>query len=440
MRAVGRSTGTQQLPRVRPGRASHARPIRRAGLALAVLACTLAFFALTQANGQGGAALADGIRAVAGPVAAAQVEGGYLAVRDGARRALYQLGIGRPTAPWAPPTKVAGPANGLPAASGTASGPPPAASAAATPRATAATTTSSTSAAAGSAASAPQPTVAPPGAIAPIVSPALPGEGQWSVVTPGPTPGQPLVSKTFWRPDPVRPYALVTLLAFNPQGTRLRMVAGTSQPGGPLGNGGPGIIPAADQQPGVLLAAFNGGFKEANGAFGMMVNGKVYVPPVAGSGTIAVTRQGQVLMGLWGSDPALSSANTDLVAWRQNGPLLINQGAITSLTDNIAAWGQTIGGAYTWRSGIGLTANGTLLYAAGDALSARTLAGALRAAGAVTALQLDINPFWVRAFTYSPAPGGGLAIDKLQSTMYGTGHEYLRGDSRDFFYVTRHQP
>jgi len=390
--------------------------------------------------------LADGLRAVAGPAETAQIEGGYLAARDDAQRALYHLGVGTPHAPWAPPTVVAGPGS-APAAGAirsTGSTPQPPAlpassesSATPHPSAVSATAVPSPTRAPGFAASESTPLLLP---IIPRVTPALPGEGQWSVVAAGTAPGQPLVSKTFWRPDSARPYALVTLLAFDLRGARLGMMAGIAEPGGPLGHHGPGTIPAVDQQPGTLLAVFNGGFKEANGGFGMMVNGRVYVPPVAGSGTVALTGDGQVLMGVWGSDPALSATNPNLVAWRQNGPLLIDQGAITSLTDNTAAWGQTVGSAYTWRSGIGLTSSGRLLYAAGNALSARSLAEALRAAGAVTALQLDINPYWVRAFTYAPSPSGGLAVTRLQGSMYGTGREYLQGSARDFFYVIRRQP
>ncbi len=93
--------------------------------------------------------------------------------------------------------------------------------------------------------------------------------------------------------------------------------------------------------------------------------------------------------------------------------------------------------AYTWRSGIGLTRRGTLLYAAGDALSAATLAEALRAAGAVTAMQLDINPFWVRAVTYRRNAAGYLVATPLNPGMYGTGRAYVTGNARDFFYITR---
>src|SRR5438128_9684379 len=120
------------------------------------------------------------------------------------------------------------------------------------------------------------------------------------------------------------------------------MGAGTIEPGGPRGVRGPGLIPATDQKGDVLLAAFNGGFKYADGQYGLMVNGRVYVPPQPGAATIAVTKEGKILLGAWGADSRLNSNNSDLLAWRQNAGLLINSGVINPLTQDGAAWGGTI--------------------------------------------------------------------------------------------------
>jgi hypothetical protein len=182
----------------------------------------------------------------------------------------------------------------------------------------------------------------------------------------------------------------------------------------------------------------NGGFKYADGAYGLMSGGTVYVPPVWGAATIAVTSGNKVIMGSWGLDRRLTGANTQLVAWRQNAGLLIDHGRIVSRAHDASNWGLSImNSTYTWRSAIGLSNHGTLIYVAGNSLSAATLAQALRAAGAVSAMQLDINPFWVRAFTYTEDSAGHLKATSLDPAMPGTGMEYLYGDSRDFFYLTR---
>jgi len=277
----------------------------------------------------------------------------------------------------------------------------------------------------------------------PVVSPALDGEGIWTVQDQAPAPYDylPLDAKAFIRPDPSHPYAIVTLLQFDNRFTLLHIVGGTIEPGGPRGVHGPGAIPTNDVQGNALLAAFNGGFKYSDGRYGLMTNGVVYVPPQPDTATIAITKEGKLILGAWGVDPQLNSQNTDLVAWRQNGALLINQGVINPLTQDGAAWGGTIlNSAYTWRSAIGITAQGTLLYAAGNALTAETLGQALQAAGAVMAMQTDINPFWVRAFLYNHDSNGQLTVNKLNPQMQGTGYEYLYASQRDFFYLTRFAP
>ena len=363
----------------------------------------LSLILFSQSNGQVGAVTADIMRAVLGPTITAQIESWFLGVADTAHQIQYNLGGHQVSAPWT-------------VASSQEVAPSPI----------------------------PQgPTPMPLVSIKPFISPPLPGEGVWTTNgLPSPPSHIPsLVAKAFIRPDPARPYAIVTLLQFDTRFVQLHMVAGTAEPGGARGVAGPGVIPSSDLKNNQLLAAFNGGFKYADGQYGMMVNGTVYVPAQNGAATIAVTRQGQLILGAWGVDPRLNSRNTDLLAWRQNASLLIDHGTVSSLANDGAAWGGTVlNQAYTWRSGIGITSSGSLLYAAGDALSALTLGKALQAAGAVMAMQTDINPFWVRAFVYNHSASGSLQITRLNSGMQGTGYEYLYGNQRDFFYLTRVLP
>ena len=114
----------------------------------------------------------------------------------------------------------------------------------------------------------------------PIVSPALSGEGNWNVLEQAHAPYSylPLSARAFIRPDPAYPYAVVSVLQFDTRFSRLHVVSGTQEPGGPVGNHGAGVIPSADQAGNALLATLNGGFKYADGAYGLMTNGKVYVP------------------------------------------------------------------------------------------------------------------------------------------------------------------
>jgi len=372
------------------------RSRRRRWLMSAVTALLLVTtIAMSQLNGAFGAWLADVMRAVLGPQATAQIETWFLDVQDAVHQVQYHLSGQPAAAPWT--------------SSNTSSSSAPSAHMPLTP-------------------------------IAPLITPALPGEGVWTTDgLPPPVSGQPaLAAKAFVRPDPSRPYAVATLLQFDLHFLSLHLVAGKTEPGGPLGHYGTGAIPAADQQGDALVAAFNGGFKYADGHYGLMAQGAVYVPPQTGAATIAMTTTGQVLLDAWGRDPRLSDTSRNLVAYRQNAALLIDHGQLNPLTSDGAAWGGVwLNKAATWRSGLGLTDHGALLYAGGDSLTAATLGRALQAAGAVMAMQTDINPRWVRAFLYHRTASGTLQITKLHPGMQGSGDEYLQGTERDFFYLTR---
>jgi hypothetical protein len=62
------------------------------------------------------------------------------------------------------------------------------------------------------------------------------------------------------------------------------------------------------------------------------------------------------------------------------------------------------------RSALGITQSGELVWAAGEQLSPAGLAEALIAAGAVRAIELDINPAWVAGYLYVHHPTGPTAV------------------------------
>jgi hypothetical protein len=95
---------------------------------------------------------------------------------------------------------------------------------------------------------------------------------------------------------------------------------------------------------------------------------------------------------------------------------------------------------FVWRSGVGVTADGALVYAGGPAMSIVALARTLQAAGAVRAMEMDINTDWVSAFTYQPQDpnvlGSPIVGVKLLDSMTHDGSQYLQQNSRDFFAFT----
>jgi hypothetical protein len=264
----------------------------------------------------------------------------------------------------------------------------------------------------------------------------LAGEGQWSPYLLAADGQTPVAYRTFLQPDPRRPYSIPAIVAFDLQATRLHFVLGSVEPRSTTPRPpGTGVIPAADLRPGVLLATFNGGFKARHGEYGAMAGGFVALPPINGLGTVAMYSDGRVKIGEWGKD---IKATPDMVAWRQNGKMLVHNGKINPATAlTTAGWGVTIKGeAVTWRSGLGLSADGrTLYYVAGLQLDVATLARVMAQAGAAEAFELDVNEFWVH-FAAIRSNGSNLVAEPLLSAMKSQVDRYLKGFSRDFFYVT----
>ena len=103
----------------------------------------------------------------------------------------------------------------------------------------------------------------------------------------------------------------------------------------------------------------------------------------------------------------------NVVGVRQNLQLLVDNGQVNPQvnSDDKKLWGVTVKNAYfVWRSGIGVTADGNIVYAMGPALSVPTLAELFQRAGAVRGMELDINQEWVSYMTYdgskNPATSG----------------------------------
>ncbi len=191
-----------------------------------------------------------------------------------------------------------------------------------------------------------------------------------------------------------------------------RLYSGSISPGG-----GPYVYtaPVEPAQASSLVAAFNGGFKMADAAGGYYTEGRVVVPLVSGAASLVVYADGSVDVGAWGTDVTMTP---QVVSVRQNLVPLVAGGAPTPLASSAdwQAWGNTCGATscassvpgveQQWRSGVGVTANGALVYVTGPLLDPLQLAELLVRAGAVRAMELDINPYWTVFVTYDPPPGG----------------------------------
>ena len=288
-----------------------------------------------------------------------------------------------------------------------------------------------------SVAQAPPPTVAGGLSTDPISTQAskpLPGEGKWQTVPLTLFPKQLVMEQTFTRPDPDRNYALVSVLKVDMSHFTLNTVAGTKEPGGSVGKPGPGVVPTDVHDSGKLVAAFAGGCQYRDGEYGMIVGKTTYLPLKPNLATIIGHANGKFeIVNYQGQTLA-----PDVTFVRQNCPSLIENGVIGPEDEkNKQLWGRTLtSDIYTWRSGVGITAEGNLVYAVGSSLTPTTLAVALKSAGAVNAMQLDINPFWVRFNIFNNYHNGAYTSYPLAKGLYNGVENYLNGYEKDFFYLT----
>jgi len=261
----------------------------------------------------------------------------------------------------------------------------------------------------------------------------LPEEGIWQPITDSRFANSTVLAKTFVRPDPARPYALVSLVKMNMSKLNIGVQAGTYYPGGPNGMPGPGFVPKSIQESNSLVAVFNGGFMAKDGHYGMIVGDKTYVPLRENLATLLIYTNGSAKFIDYQGQPLTN----DVAAIRQNGAFLIRNGIISPYIETTSdTWGRTTTNSmYTWRSGIGITKNGNLIYAVGNSLIPSTLAKALKNAGAVDAMQLDINPFWVRYILYNSLGNGNYSYYPLLKDMQNGGYAYLHSYNKDFFYI-----
>jgi hypothetical protein len=243
---------------------------------------------------------------------------------------------------------------------------------------------------------------------APLVSfarPSLPEEGAWKPVG-RLVRGIPAVYETFLRPDAIHTSVVDGVAWMDTKLLSATLYSGSYIPGGgPYKYTAP-IEPDAARS---LVAAFNAGFRMQDANGGYYTQGETVIPLRSGAASFVIYRNGSATIGAWGSDVTMTP---QVVAVRQNLRLLVDNGQpVGGLNANdTSTWGNTLGNqVYVSRSGIGVTRNGALVYVGGPFLNITDLANLLVRAGAVRAMELDINTDWVNFATFAPTTPTGLA-------------------------------
>jgi Phosphodiester glycosidase len=271
-----------------------------------------------------------------------------------------------------------------------------------------------------------KPAYRPPSIALPI-HPALPGEGVWRSAAAHAGPRPPVLLTSF-RSDPEYPQFVAGVAWIDSKRTHLAYMPGLAEPP-EIAHRGPAEVPQALR--GRLVATFNGGFPLETSNAGLVYRGQTVAAMVNGIATLVEYRDGRIDIVRWAH-----GANPSRHVWfaKQNLPPIVYKGRLNPDLSDGPEWGATVNNAVrVWRSGLGVDRRGNLIYAVADYQTVGSLAEILRRAGAVRALELDINEDWVSFIAYR-RPGAGEPSNLLPD-IYRPSDRYLTPDERDFFAV-----
>jgi hypothetical protein len=259
------------------------------------------------------------------------------------------------------------------------------------------------------------------------------GQGQWTAQDTW-NPGPPAVMTTSWQPFADEPSTIAYASWMRTSSTQLALYPGYEGPGPTTLDRGPEQVPESARS--TLLATFNSGFYEKDSPAGFYANGTLYYPMIDGLATVVAYADGTVDIVDWSGG---STPSSDVVMARQNLSLLVDGSEPTASAPYGSAWGVTLYGApAVWRTALGIDARGNLIYVAAPNQTAETLAQVLIQAGAVRAMELDINPEWPIFVTYGGAGAASPSLDVPNPNQ--TADRFLFNSTKDFFALYVHQP
>ncbi|HVB71275.1 MAG TPA: hypothetical protein VND83_07230 [Acidimicrobiales bacterium] len=282
---------------------------------------------------------------------------------------------------------------------------------------------------------------APANIVSPVANP-LPGEGVWHVVGRRTANGVPTVYEAFVRPDPVHTSYVVGVAWMDPTLLKAQLYSGSFIPG----TGGPFAYtaPVSAKNSETLVAAFNAGFRMQDANGGYYTQGKTIIPLRNGAASVVIFKDGTMTVGAWGHGLTMDN---QVASVRQNLDLIVNNyKAVPGLANqNTDKWGKTLGGTFNvWRSGLGVTRTGALVYVGGPAMSISDLANVLVRAGARYGMELDINTDWVQYSSFTGALNapinGGNGTSLLGQMTEPPTIYFTSWWARDFFTMSLRPP
>ena len=305
----------------------------------------------------------------------------------------------------------------------------------------------------------------PPPPLEIVVTPSLPGEGEWKAkddtnwFRQQPNLATTFIT-TFIRTDKTQKNTRVYIALWDPRQVELHMMCGTVEPKGATGDAGPGLIPRTPDVMKRLVAASNAGFQAQHGEFGMMADGVVYLPPKPYAATVAELNDGSTAFGTWPESPVIPD---NILSYRQNMTAIVQDGKFNPF--GRTWWGGTPPGqedtTHTVRTGICLTKEKFVGYFYGAELSPEALAQAMIQARCSYGIALDMNAGHAGMEFYKVGPESEVPLlDAIDGSFEAQGAvpdmdgwnfrgrklingmglmnfpRYIKREGRDFFYLT----
>jgi hypothetical protein len=280
---------------------------------------------------------------------------------------------------------------------------------------------------------------ASPSNIAPIAGTQVTNEGIWhdtriSVL------GKIAVKTTQLRFDKAHGKATATIVWLDPKAVAFSQIGGTTDPiNNPKASG---KVPASLKS--CYLAGFHGGYltktknhhiNDSQG--GAIYNGYTALPMVDGKATLMTYSDGSIDIVNW---PNWNHSKTIAQA-RQNISMIVKDGVSQVKSPELHnAWGWVWNGVGinnndVPRSGVGIRADGTVVWVLGNKLNATNLASLLVRAGSVRAMVLDMNKGYSNGYFYGPYHTVKSIGSKINPSMVGEPSRFWQTSQRDFVAV-----
>ena len=275
--------------------------------------------------------------------------------------------------------------------------------------------------------------------ITPIAGTPLANEGVWqdTRIT---VAGNVAVKTTKLRFDRAHGKATATIIWLDPKELAFGQVPGISDPinnHGATGKVSPSLKAC-------YVAGFAGGYLTRTKAThnndsqgGAIYSANAVLPMVNGKATLVTYTDGSIDVVDWPN----WDHSKPIAQARQNIKMLVNDGVSqVRVPEKHNAWGWVwlgtgVNANDVPRSGVGIRADGTVVWALGNHLNATNLASLLVRAGAVRAMALDMNKGFANGFFYGPYHTTKVVGHKIDSSMVGSPTRFWSPNQRDFVAV-----